>query len=356
MPNRYNIYNSDGYHNLSVSQSEDGEWVRYDDIAALIAATAPERSQEVHVTDTLREMVLTGEAKVIGGEVSQPCGFCGKPIDGRAVCGECWRERTSTLEGAVNEKLAECVRLEKLVLAADGWMCDSCGHVFGVDDTNRGEDCDLCDSCASEACAGSHLSVVATNDGELVPVTPPSSAGGANPDGNRTIQRYGCYASPVAGMRPSNDGPWVHYEDIAIIAETPEDGEAFATLARSRGYVPSAEFKSVARICDDCEQLESLHPCPTPQDACNGDYHTRACRIESGEPMLTEAEAGEVIANSSQSYAPRRFTDSERTALQDALCALRATQARPFYASKPRAQSIAVLEAMLAESSESVKP
>lgn len=39
MINRYDIHNSDGYHNLSVSQSEDGEWVRYDDIAALIAAT-----------------------------------------------------------------------------------------------------------------------------------------------------------------------------------------------------------------------------------------------------------------------------------------------------------------------------
>jgi hypothetical protein len=35
MPNRYNIYNSDGAYNLSVSQSEDGEWVRYDDIAAI---------------------------------------------------------------------------------------------------------------------------------------------------------------------------------------------------------------------------------------------------------------------------------------------------------------------------------
>jgi hypothetical protein len=44
MPDRYNIYNSDGAYNLSVSQSDDGEWVRYDDIASLIAATPQERN------------------------------------------------------------------------------------------------------------------------------------------------------------------------------------------------------------------------------------------------------------------------------------------------------------------------
>lgn len=37
------------------------------------------------------------------------------------------------------------------VIAADGWMCDSCGNVFGADDKNHGEDCDLCGSCADEA-------------------------------------------------------------------------------------------------------------------------------------------------------------------------------------------------------------
>lgn len=45
----------------------------------------------------------------------------------------------------------EVDRLEKLLLAGDGWRCDACNRVFGPDDTNNGHDCDLCDSCAKEA-------------------------------------------------------------------------------------------------------------------------------------------------------------------------------------------------------------
>jgi hypothetical protein len=86
-----------------------------------------------------------------------PCGYCSKPLGGRPVCGECWRERTSTLEVAFAEKLAECVRLEKLVLASDGWRCDGCERVFGEDDMSSGEDCDLCESCARQARAGHAL-------------------------------------------------------------------------------------------------------------------------------------------------------------------------------------------------------
>jgi hypothetical protein len=80
-----------------------------------------------------------------------------------------------------DDKLAECVRLEKLVLAADGWTCDSCGHVFGVDDTNHGEDCDLCDSCANEARAAS--------DPEAALIAAPPQVEIASADPNPRINR-----------------------------------------------------------------------------------------------------------------------------------------------------------------------
>jgi hypothetical protein len=115
--------------------------VEFDDIAATPQeqATCDKCVCYHHVSDRV----------LVAATTQDLCGYCSKQIDGRSVCDECWRERTSTLENAVTEKLAELVRLEKLVLASDGWMCDSCRHVFGEDDMNHGEDCDLCDSCAS---------------------------------------------------------------------------------------------------------------------------------------------------------------------------------------------------------------
>jgi hypothetical protein len=49
----------------------------------------------------------------------------------------------------------EIARLERLLLGGDGWRCDCCERVFGPDDENHGEDCDLCNSCANEARKGS---------------------------------------------------------------------------------------------------------------------------------------------------------------------------------------------------------
>jgi hypothetical protein len=51
----------------------------------------------------------------------------------------------------VAEYAAEVGRLERALLANDGWRCDGCQRVYSVDDVNRGEDCDLCEGCAVEA-------------------------------------------------------------------------------------------------------------------------------------------------------------------------------------------------------------
>jgi hypothetical protein len=181
-----------------------------------------------------------------------PCGYCSKPIDGRPVCGECWRDRTSRLEGAVAEKLA------------------------AEDSTPM----------LTEAKA---VKVIAV--------------------------------------------PCTLLEEVAI--------HAGITL-------PIHLARQITALIDATPQGLPSH------DACHGDYHARACRIESGDPTLTEAEAGEVIRNSSQSYAPitqpRRFTDEERVALNDILWAERR------HVRGCICVSCATLGAMLAESSESVKP